>query len=247
MALSERIIGINDVALGQSAQNNQTLGELEIRTEQSFVRMDEVIKNLQEPLEELGQIRNAIWERTLAECEKYETDGYAAPASLFQRLPKTHAIPQGQLEGLDERGGDPTKDTSDPVGVKSEMLKGTFRFKPRGSTETADKGKQRGDYIQFLQGLGILFQTWPVLGQTIGNNPQAASSAIEQMLRLFNIPDKQAWLGPIQQMMQLQAQVTAQGVPPQIAQMLATGPGAPQDPMGGPPPGQAPPQGAPQA
>jgi hypothetical protein len=205
--------------------------------------MDEVIRNLQEPLEELGQIRNAIWKRTLQQCEQYDSKGMAAPATLFERMPKpAMAIPQGELEGVDERGGDPTKS---PEGVQSDMLEGTFRFKPRGSTETADKAKQRGDYIQFLQGLPILFQTWPVLAQSVGMNPQAAKSAIEQMLRLFNIPDKQAWLGNIEQMMQ-PAQVdplTGQpiGAPPMVGMAP---PGMPPIPGMGGPPGMPPPQGA---
>lgn len=215
---SERIAGINDVALGQSAQQSQTLGELEIRTEQSFVRMDEVIKNLQEPLEELGQIRNAIWIRTLADSEKY--GGTYAPQNLF--------------EGLDEKGGDPEKGGK----VTPDMLEGTFRFKPRGSTETADKAKLRADFMQGLQSLGLLAQMWPMLAATIQNNPRAAESAVENWLRLFNIPDKQAWLQPIKQMIQQQAQMQQAGIPPQMAAMLGGGagmpPGSPTPPMGPP-------------
>jgi len=45
-----------------------------------------------------------------------------------------------------------------------------------------------------------------MLAQMVAGNPQAAASAIENWLRLNNIPDKQAWLGPLQQMMQQQAQ-----------------------------------------
>jgi len=204
---SERLVGINDVALGQSSQNSQTLGELEIRTEQSFVRMDEVMKHLQEPLEELGQIRNAIWQRAIEESAKY--GGTYAPAHVF--------------EGLDERGGDPCKDGK----IDPTMLEGTFRFKPHGSTDTANKAKQRGDYIQGLQALAVLFQTWPLLAQTVGQNAQAAKSAVEHWLRLFNIPDKQAWLGNIEQMMQPQipGMPMMPGMPPM--------PGAP--PNGGPP------------
>lgn len=227
---SERIAGINDVALGQSAQQNQTLGELEIRTEQSFVRMDEVIKNLQEPLEELGQIRNAIWARTLKDAEK--AGGYYAPQHVF--------------EGLDERGGDPCKGGH----VPPDMLEGTFRFKPRGSTETADRAKLRADYMQGLQAIGQLAQIWPIMGATIQNNPQAAESALENFLRLYNIPDKQAWLGPIKaliQQQQQQAQLAQQaGLPPQIPGMAPPGlpgmgggmPAPPGGPQAAPQPGQ---------
>lgn len=216
---SERLVGINDVALGQSSQNSQTLGELEIRTEQSFVRMDEVMKHLQEPLEELGQIRNAIWKRAIEESAKY--GGTYAPSHVF--------------EGLDERGGDPCKGGK----IDPSMLEGTFRFKPHGSTDTANKAKQRGDYVQGLQALAILFQTWPMLQQTVGMNAQAAKSAVENWLRLFNIPDKQAWLGNIEQMMQPPQidPLTGQPMPPG----MPAGPGAAGSPMpGGLPPGVPP-------
>jgi len=249
VAASERIAGMNDAVIGGSqTQGDSTLGEFDARLTEVFIRMDEVIKNIQEPLEDLGQIRHAIWVRTLKDCEKYNAAGLPAPGGLFDRAPKTLAQSQavpGQFEGLDERGGDPTKEQT-PQGVTSMMLEGTFRFKPRGSTDTADKARQRGDYMQGLQSLAILFKTWPALAMTIGMNPQAAKSAVEQWLRLFNIPDKQAWLGNIEQMMAPQGQPgmgmpqpgmgqpPMGGLPPQIQQMLgAAGPlEGPQPPQG---------------
>lgn len=220
---SERIAGMNDVVVtGSSTTGDATLGEFEERQQAVAIRMDEVIKNFQEALEDLGQIRNAIWLRSIQESAKY--GGTYAPAHIF--------------EGLDERGGDVCKDGK----IDPSMLEGTFRFKPHGSSETADKAKQRGDYIQFLQGLPILFQTWPVLAQSVGQNPQAAKSAIEQMLRLFNIPDKQAWLGNIEQMMQ-PAQIdpmTGQPMgPPPMMGMAGMPPGMPGAPPGLPPQLQA--------
>jgi hypothetical protein len=204
---SERIVGVNDVALGQTTQGTNTLGEVNVATEQSFVRMDDVIKSIQESLEDLGQVRQAIWVRALE-----ETGGYDAPASLF--------------EGLDERGGDPSK--SQDGKVTPDMLSGTFRFKPRGSTENADLSRQRQDYMQFLQALPMMLQMWPALAMQIGNNPEAAKSALEQALRLFRIPDRQAWLKP---------------PPPPIDPMtgLPMPPGMPGAPMGaGMPPGMPP-------
>ena len=208
---SERVAGINDVALGQTPENSRTLGEVSMVAEQSFVRMDEVIKNLQEALEELGQVRHAIWIKTLRERG---AAGLNAPADL--------------MAGVDSKGGDVVQDDTRQV-ITADMLEGTFRFKPRGSTDTADKGKQRGDYMQFLQSLGIMFQTWPAMAQMVGQNSEAAKSALEQGLRLFNIPDKQSWVGNEQQW-QMMAQPPLQ-------------PGMP--PGGGPNPGAPPPPGMP--
>jgi hypothetical protein len=181
VAASERVAGMTDVVIGGAqTAGDSTLGEFNVRTEQVLVRMDEVIKNLQESLEDLGQARQAIWVNTLKEQQK--TGGMLAPKTLFERS----AVP-----GLDDRGGDVAVDGK----VTAEMIEGTFRFKPRGSTETADRGRLRADYMQGLQGLALMFQVWPALAQVIGTNPEAAKSAVEQWLRLFGIPDKQAWLG----------------------------------------------------
>jgi len=212
---AERVAGINDIAAGMTPQTNRTLGETNLVAEQSFVRMDEVIKNLLEAMEDLGQVRQAIWLRALEESR-----GMDAPAALF--------------EGLDERGGDPSKDQESKV--TPDMLTGTFRFKPRGSTENADISRQRGDYIQFLQSLPMLMKIWPAMMQQIGMNPEAAKSALEQALRLFRIPDKQAWLKQPEMpppMMGMPPGMPGAppglppGLPPQIAAMLTGGGGPP--------------------
>lgn len=200
---AERVAGINDVAAGMTPQTSRTLGETNLVAEQSFVRMDDVIKALLEPMEELGQIRQAIWIATLK--EKGES-GMPAPESL-----------------MSGRGGDITNGKD---AITWQMLEGTFRFKPRGSSETADKARMRGDYIQFMQGLAILMKTWPALAGIIGNNMQAAKSAMEQFLRLFNVPDKQAWIGNADQW---------QAPPPMPPGMPGMPPGAPGAPPGGPP------------
>ena len=206
---SERVAGINDVALGQVPENSRTLGEVNLVAEQSFVRMDEVIKNLHESLEDLGQVRHAIWLNCIKE---YGDAGMPMPAALSERV---------ETPGLDGRGGQ--VDTSNIV---PEMLEGTFRFKPRGSTENADITKQRADYIQFLQVLPMMLQMWPAMAQQIGGNVEAAKSALEQLLRLFRMPDRQAWLTP---------------PPPQIDPMTGMPMGAGMPPgMPGAPPGMPP-------
>jgi len=218
---AERVAGINDVASGTTPQQTRTLGETNLVAEQSFVRMDDVIKALLEPMEELGQVRHEIWKRTLKDQGE---NGMPAPDSLMAG-----------------RGGDVTKGAET---ITAEMLDGTFRFKPRGSTENADISRQRADYMSFLQSLGLLMKTWPAMVQIVGANLPAAKSALEQALRLFRIPDKQAWVGNDQQWQALPPPpidpMTGQpmpqgppglppGMPPEIAGML--GPGGP--PQGG--------------
>lgn len=231
VAASERIAGMTDVVIGgDQSSGDSTLGEFNVRTEQVMVRMDEVIKNLQEPLEELGQVRHAIWVNVLKEKG---ANGLSAPTALFDRQ---------SAPGLETRGGDVAATQS----VTAEMIEGTFRFKPRGSTETADRGKQRQDSIQFMQALGIAFKTWPALMQVVGMNIPAAKSMIENLLRLFNMPDKQAWLGsPMWQTLGQQPMgMPGMGMPPPGM----GGPPQPGAPPGGPPsgpPGMPLPPGAP--
>lgn len=208
---SERLAGINDVALGQAPQGSQTLGEVNLVAEQSFVRMDEVIKNLQEALEDLGQVRHAIWLNTLKESK-----GMDAPQAL--------------LVGIEARGGDVMHETP---AVTPDMLEGVFRFKPRGSTESADITRQRGDYIQFMQALPILLSIWPAMAQVLGQNTEAAKSSLEQMVRLFRMPDKQAWIGNTSQWEAMTAPQVPQGAPGM--------PGMPGAPPGGAPSGGMPP------
>lgn len=231
---SERVAGINDVALGQVPENSRTLGEVNLVAEQSFVRMDEVIKNLQEALEDLGQVRHAIWVNCVKE---YGASGMPMPAAL--QGPEPTPTP-----GLDDRGGQ-----IDTTTIVPELLEGTFRFKPRGSTENADITKQRADYIQWLQALPMLIQTWPAMAMQISGNIEAAKSALEQGLRLFRQPDKQAWLTPPQPPIDPMTGLpmppqmgmppgmpgappgAPPGLPPQIAQMMG-GPKPPQGPNG---------------
>ena len=203
---SERVAGINDVALGQIPQNSRTLGEVNLVAEQSFVRMDEVIKNLQEALEDLGQVRHAIWVNTLRENAKM-------------------TAPQALMVGLESRGGDAMHDQEV---ITAEMLEGVYRFKPRGSTETADISRQRADFIQFMQSLPMMMRIWPAMGQLLAMNTEAAKSALEQAVRLFRMPDKQAWIGHVDQM-----QAMAQ--PPQVPQ-----PSPGMEAGGGAPPGMPP-------
>lgn len=229
---SERVAGINDVALGQVPQNSRTLGEVNLVAEQSFVRMDEVTKNLQEPLEDLAQVRHEIWKAALKELKEM-----SGPDYLFEAL-----------DG--ERGGDVTQDAGAMAKITPDLMEGTFRFKPHGSTETADITRQRADFIQFLQSLGIAFKTWPALQMIIGNNIGAAQSTIEQMLRLFRMPDKQAWLGNGDQQGAGGLPPMLPGMPPMPGMMPGMGgppgmPGMPpgmlgQPPMGAPTPPQAP-------
>lgn len=224
--IAERLSGVNDVASGASGgTGDSTLGELQMRTEQSFVRMDLIIRCFQEGIEDLYQIRHAIWKRVLAE----KKDGVDAPKSL--------------MVGLEGRGV-PIDQFMPDQKVTAALLDGAFRFKPHGSVETADLGKQRSDYVQSMQFFPQLLQTAQMMASMFG--PQAAKAVLRQWVKLFRIPNPQAFLGsPAADVMQQQGMAPGAppGAPPPAGVPPPMGPPAPMGPLGAPP---APPLGGPQ-
>lgn len=172
---AERLAGINDVASGQVSQTDRTLGEVQMATEQSFVRMDLVIGRFQEALEEIYQIRHAIHKRSLAE----KKNGMEAPQSVIVGL-------EGRGVSIDEMMPDKR--------ITAQLLEGAFRFKPHGSVSTADLGKQRGDFVSMIQFLPMLLQAFPMLALQF-RSPQAARAMGREFVRLFRISNAQAFLG----------------------------------------------------
>jgi hypothetical protein len=206
---AERLVGVNDIASGQAMQESKTLGEVQMATEQSFVRMDLVIRRFQEAMEDLAAIRHAIWKRSLAEQEQGVE------------------VPSGVMIGLEARG------MPLPGGrMTAAMLEGQFRFKPRGSVETADPRALRADFNQMLQALPALIQASPFLQQALLMNPQAARALLEQFVRVYRIPNRQAFLSGAA-MIDQQAQQMAMMQQAQQMGLLPPGP-----PQGGPPQGQ---------
>lgn len=211
---AERLAGINDIASGQITQESRTLGEVQMATANSEVRMDLIVRRFQEAMEEIAQIRHAILKRTIAETP----DGIEPPQSLMNHL---------ESRGVDVLSFMPDRK------VTAAMLEGAFRFKPRGSVETADPQKQRIEFVQMLQTLPALLQAFPMLAMMF-QTPQAARAMGREFLRLFRVENQQAFLGsPAQDF--AQSQMLGQNVMmPGVPQM---GMMPPQMGMGGPPMG----------
>ena len=168
----ERLAGVNDISSGQFATESKTLGELQMATEQSFVRMDLVIRRFQEAMEDLAQIRHAIWKRVIAE----QPDGIPVPQSVLTGLEvREQQLPGGKMTAA--------------------LLEGVFRFKPRGSTETADPRAMRTDFTQFMQMFPAFIQSVQMMGTLLG--PQAVRAYLDWMVRVMRVPNRQAFLGGI--------------------------------------------------
>jgi hypothetical protein len=111
---AQRIIGMNDIAIGQVSEKSRTLGENKMATTQSFVRTDDPISNIQEALEEVGWLIHRV------EVESLKQSGRTvpAPARVADQLAES-------VEGFDG-------------GFTWQMVDGNFTFKPRGSSDQAD-------------------------------------------------------------------------------------------------------------
>ena len=230
---ADRLIGQNDTALGVDTQEQRTLGEVQLRAGYAEVRINVIVKRMQEALEELGQARHTIWKRALA----------ANPD-----LPMQRAMAIGR-----EAGGIDVAGFPEDHRVTAQLLEGTFWFKPRGSVETADLNRQRADFNAFLQTLPALMQLNPAIAAIFQTMP-AAKALVETAIKLNRIQDRQSFLGSeadgvfeAMQRQQEQQRQEQQAMQDPRMRMLMTmagaagGPPAGMDPAGGmPAPGGAP-------
>jgi len=217
---ADLVSGVNDIAAGQVNSEQRTLGEVKLATANAGVRTSLVIRRFQEPMEDVWQIRMAIRKRALAEQKEIE-----APSSLM-----------GNLEG---RGANLAQYMPDGK-ITAALLDGAFRGKPRGSVETADPHMNRQNWIQFLQILPTLMQTFGMQTQ----DPMTLARAVwRETLRVFRVENTQAFLGspsqdlmaqqnPLQMLMQQLSGGGMPGMPPGL------GPAPPASPV--PPPAQMP-------
>jgi len=229
---AERLSGLNDVTLGSAPQESRTLGEVQMVTEQSFVRIEEQVRNLQETMEDLFKIRHELWRRAADEAP-------LEPSERFIRQ-----LEFRQIEMAEQ-------------GITGASLAGTFHGKPHGSVESADKSKQRSNYNGFMQVMGGFAQMNPTLQQVFAS-PDVIIPLFEQALSLYDSPNKgqlmrslRQWQAQTEQAAQMAAQQPPAppgappgqpGAPPPPG---GPGAGAPPPPGGPPPGGGAPPPGPP--
>lgn len=219
LSAAERVSGQNDIATGATSGSDRTLGERQMQAESSFVRVEEPIKHCQETMEDLFLVRNEIWIRTL---EAQSDGGMPAPERIVQSL---------QTRGLEMQDGKFT----------ASMLRGNLRGKPRGSVETADKGRMRNDFNASISALAGMAKMNPVFAALL-QHPTIGKELLEQWARLYSVSARHTFMqaadeiiAGLEQAKQQQAQMAAQQPPPG---MMA--PGQPPGPGGPQPPGQPP-------
>lgn len=241
--VAERIVGITDVAAGVTPTEKRTLGEVSMTLDQSNIRTDEAVSNLTETLEEYAQVRHLMWKRALAEMGD---EGLEAPPSVTQALRLRGALSADSpsdthqpatLLGLETTAPDVSPQLPN-VKFTASMMEGAFRFLPKGSVDTADPNRQRINYNQGFQAISQVSMVNPMV-RAVLSTPAAAKALIEAWVRLYHVPDKQAFLGS-EAMAAMQQAMLPPMLPPGM-------PGAPPG-AGGPAPGgppMVPPQGPP--
>lgn len=168
ISAKERLSGMNDTTTGQLADASRTLGEVKLVTQQSWIRIDEVVKNLQQGFEDLFSILNMIWKNKLQS--------------------KPEPWPGDILVSMQERAIDVGDE------ITADILDGAFRGKPRGSVEASDFSQMRADMVQMITAITQLSQQVPSLRMQL-NNPATIRSILTQLARVYRWPDRANLVG----------------------------------------------------
>jgi hypothetical protein len=227
LGAAERVTGIGDQAVsGVKPTSGQTATGASIVAQAAYVRVEDAIMHLRESLEDLYLLNNAFWIRALEQNE------------LLGRYPAKGT----QALDLERRGIQLPEDG--PFAFKAADLRGSFRFKPAGSTETADKQIQRQEFSVFIsQALPAILQMSPQLAQMMQMNPRIGIKLMESALRLYDMRDLQAEFAKLLGPTGAQPEMGAGAMSPMLSGLLQMVGGA--GGAGGPMPGALPPVPAP--
>jgi hypothetical protein len=199
----ERVGGLSDSALNVLSTEHRTLGENRLVAGGSAIRVREVVGHLHRSIAAVLELSLAIWQDTL----RGDSKGYQPPS--------------GMLAALQQRGFTGQVITAD-------MLTGDFQFEPYGSDDLADPEVRRQRFDGFAVALANLAKSVPAVGLVL-QNPDAGKAILEQLLRNYDIRDRQPFLGAL---MTPAAPVTGAG-PGAPGQMAAPAgpalPGAPPE------------------
>lgn len=209
---NEGVSGLSDSFAGLLSAESRTLGENKLAAGGSAVRVDEMVGHLHLAIADVMTLSNAIWVETLEKDPK----GLEAPTSVMESL---------QNRGMEFDGR-----------FTVEQLKGEFQFTPYGSDETANPDKRRSDFNNWIEALANLAKMSPAIGMLF-QSPDVAKAIMEEGLRVYDVRDRQPFLGA------LKAPPLPQGAPGGMGATMGPPPGTP--PMGppgmaGPPPGLPP-------
>lgn len=202
---SERVSGASDiVSSGVVEGANPTATQIANSAASSNSRLEEQVSLAQESVEQLYQVRHAMLVRMLEFNEGQELD-------------------EGVYSSLTDQGFEM------PEGkVTADMIKGSWRFKPRGSVESADPVVIERKFQQKYAALFTLAKSVPSVAMQL-QNPEIGQAILQDWADTYKPRDRAPFLKP--------------PAPPQ-APMMPGGPFGAGAPGGQPPQGLMPPPGA---
>lgn len=215
---AERVSGSSDiVSSGVVEGANPTATQVASSAAYSNARLEEQVTLAQEAIENLYEIRHLMLIRMLEFNEGMDVD-------------------QSVIDNLADRGIE-----LEDGKVTADLLKGTWRFKPRGGVESADPVLLTRKFDQRYSSLLNLAKAFPMIAQRLQQSPEIADAIIQDWADVYKPRDRKPFLqaptsapmpgaGPFGQ-----TALPPGGVP---AALLGAGQGAPQPGMlGGIPPG----------
>jgi hypothetical protein len=170
----ERVGGLSDMSIGVQAAASRTLGENQMVSMGSDIRVEEALGHFRASIAQIMKLRHAIWVETL----KADAKGVDAPASVTDALSvRGQALTDGRFTVA--------------------QLAGRFRFKAYGSVETADSHFRQQSFNQALLSLGNLAQIFPGL-RAIFENPDVVKAVLDEWCRVNKVRNRLPFLKALQ-------------------------------------------------
>lgn len=199
----QRVIGINDVAIGQLSSERRTLGENELATRQSFMRTDDPLGNLQESFEELGEVIHAIEVEALKEMKERPAPSSATSALQYQ------------------------SDSTFNGTFTYETVSGTYRFKPRGSSDAADPNQIKKQFNELVGNVNNLAKVNPGIARRMQSD-EFGDALMQMLVEAYKPRDRKPFIQPMQPPQPMApAGMPMPGAPP-LGLPPGAHPGAPQ-------------------
>lgn len=175
---AERVSGSSDiVSSGVVEGANPTATQVASSAAYSNARLEEQVTLAQEAIENLYEIRHLMLIRMLEFNEGMDVD-----ASVVDRL---------KDRGFELENGR----------VTADLLKGAWRFKPRGSVESADPVLMERKFQSRYSSLANLAKVNPGIAQRLGN-PELADAILQDWADVYKPRDRAAFLRPMAPPMQ---------------------------------------------
>jgi hypothetical protein len=212
LTAAERVSGASDiVSSGVVEGANPTATQVASSAAYSNARLEEQVTLGQEAIESLYQIRHAMLIRMLE-----FNDGMEVDDAVVNRL-----ADRG-VELADGR-------------ITPEMMKGSYRFKPRGSVESADPVIMERKFQQRYSSLFTLAKTVPMLAMKL-QDPAIADAILQDWADVYKPRDRAAFLRPAPPPMQAPMMPFGGASPdPSVLEGVLAGNNAPMLPPGGAP------------